>query len=812
MIVQTLLQDLRFGWRMLRKNPGFSLSAIAILALGIGANTSIFTITSALLLRPFPYPDPQQLVAIDVHSGEVNNGVTLVRYEMLRDHNRSFQQVAVFANDNFNLTGHGEPVQAAVARVSPNFFSLVGLRPQLGRAFTEEEGRPEGRPVVMISDALWRTRFSGDRNIVGQTVNLDSAPYEIIGVAPPVDFPFVGQADIWSPRYFEFTLIPAARLRMGVGYLGGVGRLRPDTTLAQANAELAVLNQQYRSQNPAAPDASAKAVMTASPLRDGVVAGARTGVLVLSVAVAMLLLVACLNVAGLLLARALGRRKEIAVRAALGARREVLLQQLLTESMLLSLIAGVLGLGLSFFATRSLVALGANHLPEGVPITMDGRVLFFSLATSLLTGLVFGIFPALKLTRTNVNTTLRDAGRGVSAGHGRVQVKNLLVATQVAVSLVLLIGAGLLVRSFGRLLLADPGFDPHNVLTMNVSLPTVKYAEPGKQIAFFDELLRRVSAQPGVESAAISAALPLSWKRITPMLPEGEPEVPLPLRPFISVEAISPQWFRTMRVPLKAGRELTDADNAEAPKVTVVNESFARRFWANQNPIGRHILIGRQTVPTEVVGVAADIKNRGLASDPQPQLYLPFPQLPWGNMNLIVRTATEPRSMLGQLRAQIAAIDPDQPVMNVRTVEELMQTSRADPRFTMLVLGMLSATALVLVMVGIYGVLAYSVAQRRQELGIRLALGAERSDILRLVVRQGLTLTLAGVGAGLVFAFIVSMVFRAGISSMLYKVSTYDLTTFAAASVVFALVALAASYLPARRATKVDPTEALRDS
>ncbi|HET7870895.1 MAG TPA: ABC transporter permease, partial [Terriglobales bacterium] len=755
-------------------------------------------------------PDPQQLVAIDVHTGEVNNGVTLVRYELLRDHNRSFQQVAVYTNDNFNLTGHGEPVQVAVARVSPNFFSLVGVQPQLGRTFTEEEGRPEGRPVVMISDALWRTRFGGDRKVVGQTVNLDSAPNEIIGVAPPGDFPFVGQADIWSPRYFEYTLMSTARLRMGVGYLGGLGRMRPDATLASTNSELEVLNQQYRSQNPAAPDASGKAMMTASPLRDGVVAGARTGVLVLSFAVGMLLLVACLNVAGLLLARALARRKEIAVRTALGARRAVLLRQLLTESVLLSVIAGILGLVLSVGTTRSLVTLGANHLPPGIPIAMDARVLIFSLAVSLLTGLLFGIVPALKLTRTNVNTTLRDEGRGVSAGHGRVQMKNLLVAGQVAFSLVLLIGAGLLVRSFARLLLTDPGIDAHNVLTMNVSLPTVKYAEPPKQIAFFDELLRRVSAQPGVRSAAISAALPLSWKRITPMLPEGQPDVPLPLRPFITVEAVSPQWFRTLGVPLKAGRELSDADNTDAPKVTVVNESFARRFWPNQNPIGKHILIGRQTVPTEVVGVAADIKNRGLASDPQPQLYLPFPQLPWGNMNLIVRTATEPHSMVGQLRAQIAAIDPDQPIMNIRTVEELMQTSRADPRFTMVVLGMLSATALVLAMVGIYGVLAYSVTQRRQELGIRLALGAERSDILRLVVRQGLTLTLAGVGVGLVFAIILSMVFRAKASSLLYKVSAFDLTTFALASLVFAVVALAASYLPARRATKVDPTEALR--
>ncbi|HEX7288503.1 MAG TPA: ABC transporter permease [Candidatus Angelobacter sp.] len=810
--LSALGQDLRFGARMLRKNPGFALAAIAILALGIGANTAIFTITSALLLRPLPYQEPQQLVAVDTHTGDVTNGVTLVRYELLRDHNHSFQQVAVYTNDNFNLTGHGEPVQVPIARVSANFFALLGVRPQLGRTFTEEEGRPEGRPVVMISDGLWHTRFGADRNVVGQTINLDSAPYEIIGVLPAVDFPFVGQAEVWSPRYFEYTLMPAARLRMGVGYLGGVGRLRPGTNLASANAELEVLNQQYRRENPAAPDASGEAMMTATPLREGVVAGARAGVLWLGAFVGVLLLIACLNVAGLLLARALARRKEIAVRTALGARRAVLLRQLLTESLLLALIAGTLGLGLGMFLTRWFVALGAGHLPPGVPITMDARVLFFSLAVSLLTGLAFGIIPALQLTRTELNSILRDEGRGVSAGHGRIQVKNLLVAGQVALSLLLLIGAGLLVRSFGRLLLIDPGFDAHNVITMNVSLPTVKFADAQKQIAFFDELLRRVSAQPGVRSAAISAALPLAWKRITPMLPEGQPEVPLPQRPFIVIETISPQWFHTMSVPIKGGRGLTEADTAEAPKVTVVNETFARRFWPNQNPVGKKILIGRQTAPTEVVGVAADIRNHGLALDPQPQLYLPFPQLPWGNMNLIVRTATEPRSMAPAVRAQIAALDPDQPVMNIRTVDELMEGSRAEPRYMMLVFGFFSATALLLVTFGIYGVLAYSVAQRRQELGIRLALGAKRSDIQSLVVRQGLTLAMAGIGAGLVLAVILSMAFRAAVSSRLYKVSASDLTTFALASLVFVAIALAASYLPARRATKVDPTEALRGS
>jgi putative ABC transport system permease protein len=474
------------------------------------------------------------------------------------------------------------------------------------------------------------------------------------------------------------------------------------------------------------------------------------------------------------------------------------------------MLGGALGLGLSWAATKYLATLGNNNLPQGMPITMDTRVLLFMVAISVFTGIIFGIFPALQLSKTNVNQTLRDEGRGSTGGHRRVQLRGLLVVGQVALSLLLLIGAGLLVRSFSRLLRVDPGFDPQNVLTMNVSLPTVKYAEPQKQVAFFDDLVRRVSALPGVRSAAISAALPLLPKRITPVLPEGQPEVPLAERPFIIVEAINPSWFRTLHVPLQAGREFTDADNADAPKVVIVNQALARRYWPNQNPIGKHIALGRQT-PSEVVGVAADVKNRGLALDAQVQLYFPFSQLPWGNMNLLVRTATDPHAMVSAVRAQIAAIDADQPITNIQTVDELMDGSRAQPRFILLVLGIFSAVALVLAIVGIYGVLAYSVAQRRQELGIRLALGAEKSDILRLVVGQGLILTMIGVGIGLVLALALSWLMASMLSGVLYKISARDLTTFVVAPVVFMVIALFASYLPARRATQVDPNEALRN-
>lgn len=805
----TLGQDLRFAGRLLRKNLGFTLAAVLILALGIGSNTAVFSVASALLLRPLPYENPQQLVILDAKDNNKDFGGTLLRYELVRDRNRAFQRVAAWANDTLNLTGRGEPLQVPIARVSPNFFSLLGVQPELGRSFTEDEGRAEGRFVIMLSDSMWRGHFGADPAIIGQSVTLDSTPYTVIGVLPAgVQFPFVGEAEIWSPRYFEFSLMTTQRLRMGVGYLGFLARTRPETSLGQVQAELDVLNQQYRQENPTAPDAAPAVVMTANPLRDLVVANARVRVLTLSGAVALVLLIACANVASLLLSRALVRRKEIAIRTALGADRSAIMRQLLTESILLALIAGILGVALGWAATRALNTWAAGQLPVGFHVSLDLRVLLFALAVSVITGVIFGLFPALQLSRVDLNTSLREEGRSSSAGQGRAQVRNGLVVSQVALSLLLLIGAGLLLRSFVRLKGVDPGFESHNVLTMSVSLPTVKYAKPEQQIAFFDELLRRVSAVPGVRNTAISAALPLSWIRITPVLPEGQPNVPLAQRPFIDIEAISPQWFQTMRVPLLNGRSFSDADNAQAPKVIIVNETFARRFWPNENPVGKRVTVGRWPDPAEVVGVARDVKNKGLAQPTQPQFYLPFPQLPWGNMNLLVRTTVAPESVTSAVRNEIYSIDPDQPVTNIQSVDELMDEARAQPRFTMILLAVFSATTLALAVMGIYGVLAYSVGQRRQELGIRLALGAEPADILRLVLRQGFGLAIFGIAIGLFTAFLMTTL----MSSLLYGVSSRDMVTFAIAPIVFLGVSLVASYLPARRATKLDPVDALRGS
>ena len=810
MSIETLRNDFRFAARNLRKNLGFTLAAVCTLALGIGGNAAIFSITSALLLRPLPYSEPDRLVMIEINRQESGHSVsppsTLARYEEIRDHSNSLSGVAAVTNDSANLSGDGEPVQIPIARVSPNLLDMLGLKPQLGRNFVQDEGLPEGKPVALISDSLWHSRFGSDSGVIGRTIALDSAPYTILGVLPAnVPFAFMGPAEVWTPRYFELSLITPQHIRSGVGYLTILARLRQESTMASATAEMDVLNRRYSQDNPKLPDAAPGIFVTVKGLQEETVADVRTRLFILSAAVGLLLLIACGNVASLLLSRALGRRKEIAVRTALGATRAVVVQQLLTESVLLSLFGGAIGIALASGAIRSLDALGLKTLLPAVPVTLDWRVLMFTLLLSLATGFVFGIFPALQLSATGISSVLRDEGRGMSAGQRRSRLQSALVVGQVALSMVLLIAAGLLGRSFTRLLRVSPGFDPENVLTMNVSLPTVKYADAQKQTAFFRELLRRVTSLPGVRSAGLSAAMPLTRIRVTPILPEGQPEVPLQERPLTVIEAITPGFLETMRIPLFSGRRFTDADDGQAPRVIIVNQALVRRYWPSENPLGKHIAVGR-TPGAEIVGITGNAKNNGLALEAEPQIYLPFPQLPWGNMNLFVRTAAEPRSLVAAIRKEVAQIDPDQPINRVQTVSDVMDSSRSQPRFTMILLAIFSGTALVLAVVGIYGVLAYSVAQRRQEMGIRMALGAHKADILRLVVGNGLLLTVLGIAIGLAGA----LAFTRVMSSLLYEVGARDFTTFAVTTGSFLVVALLASYLPARRATRVDPIQALR--
>jgi putative ABC transport system permease protein len=801
----TLLRDLRFGFRMSLRNPGFAAVAILTLALAIGANIGIFSVTSALLMRPFPYPKPQRLISVNVQDDGPRPG-NLIRYDLLRDRARTFS-IAAFTTDNLNLNGVGEPVLVPIARVTPNFFSILGVHPALGRSFVDSDGQPESPAVVVLSNEFWRTRFNGDPRVIGRTITLDGASSTVIGVLPAgITYPFVGTADLWSPRYFEISVMPAARLRLGVGYLTYIARLEADVTLAQAKAELGVLNHRYLRQNPSLPDATPTTTMDAAPLRDLVVADLRGKLWVLSGAVALLLLIGCANVASLLLSRALVRRRELAIRAALGASRFAVFCQLLVESILLSSLAGLCGILLGLLADRALAIWAATELPQGIPVGIDARVLLFAVGVSFLTGILTGIFPAMQLARANLNNTLRDEGRGLSGSRSRARMRSLLVVGQVALSLLLLIGAGLLVRSFSRLLHTDPGFAPDHVLTLGISLPSTKYAKPEQQIDFFREVLRRVSTLPGVRSAAISAALPLGFTRITPMLPEGQPAVPLAQRPFIDIEAVSPQWFSTLHVPLAAGRPFTEADGPEAAKVVIVNQTFARRFWPGQNPIGKQILIGRGPGQCEVVAVAQDVRNHGIAQDPMAQVWLPFPQLPWGNMNLLVRTGIAPLSMAAVVHAQISAVDPDQPVSAIQTVDELMDTGRAQPRFIMLLLAVFSGTAVALAAIGLAAMLAWTVMQRRQELAIRLALGADRSDLLWLVIRHGLLLAVSGIALGMLAGLCLTRL----MNGLLYETSSHDLNTFALAPMAFLVIAWFASYVPARRATRVDPIETLK--
>lgn len=641
---------------------------------------------------------------------------------------------------------------------------------------------------------------------MGRTIRLDAATYTVVGVLPARPaLPFVAPADIWTPRYFEFSLMPTARLRQGVGYLNVLARLRPGIAMDSANAELKLLNDQYRAANPTMPDADASVTISAEPLRDTVVGNLRRKVLILMAAVALVLLIACANVASLLLARGLARRREVAVRTALGATRRTIVLQLFIESMTLAVIAALLGIAFGSVLLRALSAWGSAQLPQGISVGLDATVLAFTLLVAIFASILFSLFPSLQLARVDLNSTLREEGITASLGRGRSRLMSALVVGQVAFSVLLMVSAGLLMRSFVRLLHADPGFASDNVLTMNIALSTDRYAKPEQQTAFFDDLLQRVNHLPGVRNAAISAALPLSYIRTTPVLPQGQPNVPLPQRPFVDIEAISPEWFATMRAPLRVGRTFTAADQAKAPPVVVVNESFARKYWPNQDPLTQHVTIGRRPVPAQVVGVAADVKNRGLEQDPQPQLYLPFAQLPWGQMYLLIRSTVPPKDMLADVEAQVAHIDPDQPVMHARTVDELMTQYRVQPRFLFMLVGAFAAVALILTSIGIYGVLSYSVNQRTRELGVRIAMGAEPSSLLRMIVRQGLALALWGIAAGLA----VSIALARTLNGILYHVRASDPITFVLVPLLFVAIAAAAALIPARRAMRVSPMEIL---
>ncbi|HLL74582.1 MAG TPA: ABC transporter permease [Pyrinomonadaceae bacterium] len=805
-------QDARYAVRVLLKNPGFTAVAVVALALGIGANSAIFSVVNTVLLRPLPYKDPERLVTVweeNAKAGFPRDTPAVANYIDWRDQNQVFEGMAAIADQSFNLTGVGEPERLTGRLVSASLFPLLGVEPQLGRAFLPQEDAPGANKVVVIGHGLWQRRFGGDPKIVGRQINLNGENHEVVGVMP-AHFQFPDPKDeVWAP--IAFTQQQAAN--RGSHYLQVVARMKPNVSVGQAQAEMTAIAARLRQQYP---EQNADLGATVVPLQEHLVGDIRPALLVLLGAVGFVLLVACANVANLLLARAAVRQKEIAVRIALGASRLRLVRQFLTESVLLAALGGAVGLLLAVWGVGLLKTFIPENISQVRSIALDARVLGFTLLVSLLTGLVFGLAPALQASKFNLNETLKEGGRDSAQGSRGNRVRAALVVAEVAVSLVLLIGAGLLMNSFMRLRSVDPGFSADNLLTMSVVLPRNKYPDSQRRAAFYDEMVSRVEALPGVKSAAVTNWIPLVRQGdSTGFSIEGRPD-PAPgegRRNVVVTRAVHPHYFRAMGIQLLQGRALDERDRADAPNVAVISETMARRHFPGEDPLGKRITPGdaTSTNPDDwvtIVGVARDVRQVELAAEPKPQMYVPYAQ-GWSIFApryLLVSTSVEPMSLASAVRGAVWSIDRDQPVSDVRTMEEVLSASLARQRFSTLLLGVFGSVALLLAAVGIYGVMSYSVAQRTHEIGVRMALGAQRGDVLKLAVGQGLKLILVGVGIGLVAAFALTRVME----SLLFGISATDPLTFVAIPVVLVFAGLLASFVPARRATKVDPMIALR--
>jgi putative ABC transport system permease protein len=799
--------DLRFAARVLLKNPGFAAVAVIALALGIGANSAIFSVVNTVLLRPLPYRNPDRVVMVfedNSKLGYPRDTPAPANYIDWRDQNKVFDAMAAMAEVSLNLTGDGEPERLDGHRVSASFFPVLGVDPQLGRRFSSEEDQPGQNRVVILSHALWQRRFAGDASIVGKTITLNGAGFQVVGVMP-AGFQFPTREDqFWMPIAFT----PQQAARRGSHYLQVVARLKDGVTLQQAQAEMSAiagrLQQQY-------PQSNTDVGATVVPLQEQLVGNIKPALLVLLGAVGFVLLVACANVANLLLARAAARQKEIATRIALGASRLRLVRQFLTESVLLASVGGVVGLLLSLWGVRVLKAFIPDTISQAKEISIDVKVLVFTLLVSLLTGLVFGLAPALQATKFNLNETLKEGGRDSSSNNRGNRIRAALVVAEVAISLVLLVGAGLLINSFLRLRSVDPGFRTENLLTMNVVLTPLKYPDLARRSAFYTEMLRRVEAVPGVRAATVASQIPLTQQGDSSgLLFEGRPDPPAGQPNLAAIRVVAPHYFQALGIRLLRGRGLTDQDRADSPTVAVISETMARRYWPGEDPLNKRFSFGKPESDADlvtVVGIAGDVRQFGLDKDVKPQVYMSYQQtdgfLP---RYLIVSTSVEPRSVASSVRGAVWEVDRDQPVSDISTMEDVLSESLARQRFSTILLGVFGAVALVLAAVGIYGLMSYSVAQRTHEIGIRMALGARPRDVLKLAVGQGLKLVLVGVAVGALVALALTRV----MASLLYGVSATDPVTFITISLVLVGVALLASFVPARRATKVDPLVALR--
>jgi putative ABC transport system permease protein len=802
----------------MRKAPVFAAAAILTLGLGIGANTAIFTVIRAVLLKPLEYQEPDRLVRISVDNTRQNYqdvGFSLVRYQEMQNAAKSFSEWAAFfiATEHMTLSGGAEPEQVVAARVSANFLHILGIKPLLGRGFLPEEDRTGAPSVALISAAMWSRRFGRDASVLGKTIAINATPYTIIGVLPEgFEFPAAG-ADLWVARPAEFSeMAPQYWSRLTV--LIGLARLKPHVTIEQARRELNVLNRQYIQAHPDMADASPGVSVRAVFLQDQLVAKVRPMLWILFGAVGCVLIIACANVASLLLARAAARSREFAVRAALGAGQRRLIRQLLAESLMLAFAGGVFGVLLAVWMLKAITQMKAFPLPRAGEIHLDAAVLAFTLLLSLATGVLFGLVPSFQASRPALSDLLRERtgdGSPRRTAFG-INTRGLLVVSQVALSVVLLVGAVLLMESFVRLHRVNTGFQPAHLLTMRIDLPPARYDTAQKKEAFFRELIRRVEAVPGIQGVAAALSLPMGPAHAVSVQVVEQPVIKLSERPSVTLQSVTPGYFRTAGIPLRRGREFSSRDNADrAPLALVINESMARRFWPayprGLNPVGQHILIGNNSeIGFEVVGIAANVHERGFAQAVGAELYLPYHFYPLQTAGLIVRTGGEPRNAANVVRREVRALDRDQPVGSVETMDELLESSVGQQRLTLLLLGSFAAVALLLAAIGIYGLIANSVVQRTQELGVRRALGAQSGDILRLVVGGGLRLTAAGIAIGMGGAFAAARV----MNGLLFQVSAQDPVVFLAVALVFVLVALAASYIPAWRAIRVDPMQALR--
>jgi putative ABC transport system permease protein len=800
--MERLLQDVRYGVRMIWKRPGFAAVVLATLALGIGANTAIFSVVNAVLLKPLPYRNAERLVWVagNVRGGTSRASVSPPDYVDYRAQNTVFEEFAASTSvpNAVNLTGAGEPERLTGSRVTANYFRAFGVEPARGRVFGADEERAGPAPVAVLSDGLWRRRFGGDPAIVGKTLTLDGKGVTVIGVAPP-EFQYPAGAELWLPLDFDD---PDMKIR-AAHFLRPIGLLKPGVTIEQARAETDLIARRLEEQYP---ESNERWSLNLVPLQEQVVGGVRTSLWVLLGAVGFVLLIACANVSNLMLARAAARSRELALRTALGASRWRVVRQQLTENVLLSLAGGALGLLLAAWGVDVLAALGAGDIPRLREVGIDGRVLAFTTALSVLTGLAFGLLPALRASRPNLNEVLKEAGRGTS-GPGRGRMRAALVVSEIALALTLLVGAGLLIKSFVGLRGVNPGFDPANLLTLRIDLARARYAKPEQAAGFFGELHRRVAGLPGVEAAGMVSELPLSGQpNDMYFYVAGRPPQTAEQKVTADFRRVNQDYFRAMRIPLQRGRGFTEQEVTGDAMVVVVNETLARNFFPDEDPLGKRLVIdfGKQE-EFEIVGVAGDVRHRALEGDVYQMVYVPTLRV--GRTNLVVRTSSsDPLALASAVRGEVAAVDRDQPVSAVRTMEEVVSGSVAQQRFRTLLLAAFAGVALLLAGVGIYGVISYSVTHRTHEIGVRMALGAGAADILKLVVGRGMALALAGIAVGLLAALALTRV----LSSLLFGVTATDTATFAAVSLLIAGVAFLACYLPARRAMKVDPMEALR--